>query len=241
MITLNVNIDHVATLRNARGGFEPSPLEAAIIAEKAGANGIVLHLREDRRHIKDNDVLEISMNTKIKLDLEMSIAPDIVDFALKLMPPLITLVPEKRAELTTEGGLDVVKYFDEIFSITKEMKLRNTEVSLFVEPNYHQIKASKDLGADMVEIHTGTYANLTNSNDFETELLVIEHAIKYANSLGLKVAAGHGLNYSNTQAIAKLKGINELSIGHSIISRSVFVGLENAIKEMITLIKSNEN
>lgn len=241
MITLNVNIDHIATLRNARGGFEPSPLEAALKAERAGANGIVLHLREDRRHIKDNDVIEISKNINVKLDLEMSLTPDIVNFALNLMPQLVTLVPEKRIELTTEGGLNVIQYFDKLYKITKEFKLRNTEVSLFIEPNEEQIKASKEIGASMVEIHTGNYANLTNQIEIELELSKIENAINYANSIGLKVAAGHGLNYTNTQAICKYKGINELSIGHSIISRSLFVGLENAIKEMLNIIESNEN
>lgn len=234
---LNVNIDHIATVRNARGGNDPDPVEAALIAQNAGADGIVCHLREDRRHIKDDDVIRMKEKLSCKLDLEMALADDIIELALNIKPDLVTLVPEKREELTTEGGLDVFKISDKLIDLTNQMHENRILVSLFVEPDFKVIEKSKEIGVDLVEIHTGPYANNYTINP-ENFLNQIIDSAKFAKSLGLRVAAGHGLNYSNTHLIASIKEIDELSIGHAIISYSLFHGIEKATKDMIRIIKN---
>ncbi|MEI7640663.1 MAG: pyridoxine 5'-phosphate synthase [bacterium] len=237
MAKLCVNIDHIATIREARGGIEPEPLHAAAIVERSGAIGITIHLREDRRHINDADVDKLKKVVKTKLNLEMSINAGIVKKALKVCPNEATLVPEKRQELTTEGGLDVVKFKAEIARITKKLKAGGTEVSLFINPDFKQIRASREVGADFIEIHTGHYANAKGKKEIKAEFERIKKAAYFAHSIGLKVNAGHGLNYVNVDKIAGIKIIQDLNIGHSIISRAVFVGLEKAVKEMVELIK----
>ncbi len=236
---LNVNIDHVATLRNARGGTEPDVLEAALISEAAGAKGIVCHLREDRRHIKDADVYNLKNNISTRLDLEMAMYDDIIALALDVVPDLVTIVPEGRQELTTEGGLDVIAIQHELITLCKKMHDKGIEVSLFIEPDKTQVEIAKSVGADMVELHTGTYANLTETSRQNGELIRINEATLFADSIGLKVAAGHGLNLDNTANIAKIKQIHELSIGHSIISNSIKYGLEATVKKFISIIESN--
>lgn len=238
MIELNVNVDHVATIRNAREGFDPDPTKAAIDAEKAGAHGIVCHPREDRRHIKDDDVRKIKDAISIKFDLEMALSDDIIKLALEVKPDLVTFVPEKREELTTEGGLDVFKFSEKIKNTNKLMHDNGIQVSLFVEPDIDAINKSKELGADLVELHTGHYANSTNSEEHAMYLKKIQVASDHASSIGLRVAAGHGLNFQNTQDIAKIKSINELSIGHSLISESIFYGLGTVTKRMLDLIQN---
>ena len=234
---LNVNIDHVATLRNARGGDEPNVLEAALIAEKAGAKGIVCHLREDRRHIKDRDVYDLKENVK-RLDLEMAMYDDIIELALDVKPELVTIVPEGRQELTTEGGLDVLSNQHSLMILCDKMHNKGIEVSLFIEPDKTQVEIAKKVGADMVELHTGNYANLEEKNRRNGELLRINEATLFAESIGLKIAAGHGLNLENTSDIAKIRQINELSIGHSIISNSIKYGLEETVKKFLDIINS---
>ncbi|HOQ48451.1 MAG TPA: pyridoxine 5'-phosphate synthase [Candidatus Kapabacteria bacterium] len=239
MIRLNVNIDHIATIRNARGGNEPDPVVAASFAELAGASGIVCHLREDRRHINDRDLRLLREIVQTKLDLEMAANEEIIQIALQTRPELVTIVPEKRQELTTEGGLDVFSQKEKLTSLCERMHERGIEVSLFVEPEEKQITAAKEVGADMVELHTGTYANARTAERFKFELNRIINAAAFAGNLDLKVAAGHGLNYYNTKHICFIYEIEELSIGHSIISRAAFVGIERAVKEMIELINNS--
>lgn len=234
---LCINVDHVATLRQARGEFEPDPVTAALICELAGADGIVCHLREDRRHINDRDVYLLRELVKTKLDLEMSMDPQIVSIACKVRPDLATLVPERRQELTTEGGLDVVKYFDRVVDVVKELHSNKIEVSLFVDPVKEQIEAAAEANADMIEIHTGFYANTISEEEALEELEKIREAAKFGKSLNLGVNAGHGLNYLNIIPFREIKEIDEVSIGHSIIARAVFVGLENAVREMVRLVK----
>jgi pyridoxine 5-phosphate synthase len=236
MISLNVNIDHVATVRQARGGSEPDPVTAALKAELAGASGIVAHLREDRRHIQDRDVYLLRQVIQTKLDLEMAAVDEIINIALDLKPDLVTIVPEKRMELTTEGGLNVVSNFNNLKKLCDKMHNKDIEVSFFVEPTEEQIEASFKAGADMVEIHTGTYANLKSKKEIENELNRIQAAIEFAYDSGLKIAAGHGLNYENLRPLCLLPQFNEFSIGHSIISRAIFVGIERAVWEMIEAI-----
>lgn len=234
---LCVNIDHVATLRQARGEFEPDPITAALICELAGADGIVCHLREDRRHINDRDVYLLREVVKTKLDLEMSMDPQIVSIACKVKPDLATLVPERRQELTTEGGLDVVKYFSRVEEVVKELQAHKIEVSLFVDPVKEQIEAAAEVGADLIEIHTGFYANTISEEEAKEELEKIREVAKLGKKLNLGVNAGHGLNYLNIIPFREIKEIDEVSIGHAIISKAVFVGLENAVREMIRLVK----
>lgn len=234
---LCVNIDHVATLRQARGEFEPDPITAALICELAGADGIVCHLREDRRHINDRDVYLLREVVKTKLDLEMSMDPQIVSIACKVKPDLATLVPERRQELTTEGGLDVVKYFSRVEEVVKELQANKIEVSLFVDPLKEQIEAAAEVGADLIEIHTGFYANTISEEEAKEELEKIREVAKLGKKLNLGVNAGHGLNYLNIIPFREIKEIDEVSIGHAIISKAVFVGLENAVREMIRLVK----
>ena len=235
-MTLNINVDHIATIRQARGGNEPDPVAGAIIAELAGANGIVCHLREDRRHINDRDLRILREVVKTKLDLEMAANEEIIKIALNTLPDLVTIVPEKRQELTTEGGLNVVENIEKLKSLSDRMHSKNIEVSLFVEPDEEQIEASIVAGADMVEFHTGIYANAKNHTEIEIEFKRIKNAVYYASNSGLKIAAGHGLNYHNIKPLCKLSEINEFSIGHSIISKAVLVGLESAVKEMLDVI-----
>ncbi len=237
MAKLCVNIDHVATLRQARGEKFPSVIDAAKIVEKSGCAGVTVHLREDRRHIQDEDVINLKKILKTKLNLEMSINKDIVNFALKIIPDEVTLVPEKRQELTTEGGLDVIKYKKRLKKIIKDLHKKGIVVSLFINPDFKQIDAAKKVGADFIEIHTGHYAEAKNKTNFEKEFKKIKNAAIYAKETGLGVNAGHGLNYDNVKEIAGIKEIEDLNIGFSIIARAVFIGLENAIKEMLKLIR----
>ncbi len=240
MITLNVNIDHVATVRQSRGGIEPDPVTAALIAELAGASAIVCHLREDRRHIQDRDARLIRECIQTKMDLEMATSEEIIKIALELKPDLVTIVPEKRQELTTEGGLDLNANFDKNRNVCERMHERGIEVSFFIEPIYEQIDAAVLCGADMVELHTGTYANLTVLDEIQAELKKLQEAAIYAKQSDLKVAAGHGLNYQNIKPMCCFKEIDEFSIGHSIISRSIFSGLDKAVRDMIDLINTHK-
>lgn len=233
---LAINIDHIATLRQARGGNEPDPVTAAHICELAGAEGIVCHLREDRRHVNDRDLRLLKETVKTKLDLEMAATDEIISIAIQTKPELATFVPEKREERTTEGGVDVLANKKHIAESVKKLKDNGILVSLFVEPDRSQIEASKDVGADMIEIHTGNYANARSEKLLHEHLVGIQTAAKLGKSLGLEVNAGHGLNYVNTAPIAAIKEIDELSIGHAIISHAVFVGLTQAVKEMIRIV-----
>lgn len=228
---LAINVDHVATLRQARGGIEPDPIEAALLCERAGAEGIVCHLREDRRHIQDRDVYALRKAIKTKLDLEMAAVDEIIQIALDVKPDFVTLVPEKRRELTTESGLDVLGEEKRLRDVIETFHQHAIPVSLFVDPVDEHIRRSKDMGADMIEIHTGEYANATGAQQ-ERELERIKAAALLASSLGLRVHAGHGLNYVNIFPIAAIREIDELSIGHSIISRAIFVGIEEAVRSM---------
>ena len=240
MSKLGVNIDHIATVRQARKTFEPDPVKAVHLCEIAGADSIVSHLREDRRHINDRDVSLIRKIVNIRFNLEMSIAAEIVDIALKLVPDQVSLVPEKREEVTTEGGLDVVLKRNELKKIVQRFKDKGIIVNLFIDPEISQIDASLEVEADAVELHTGSYANATNQSTMEDEFKEIVNATDYARKHGLIVHAGHGLTYFNVKKIAGIKNIEELNIGHTIISRAVFVGLERAVKDMIGLIKVQE-
>ena len=239
MKTLNVNIDHVATIREARGGKEPDPVTAALLAELAGASGIVCHLREDRRHIHDRDVRILRDVIQTKLDLEMAANEEIINIALDIKPDLVTIVPEGRMELTTEGGLDVAANTDFFKSLTSRMHNKGIEVSFFVEPEQKQIEASLRAGADMVELHTGTYANATDKDSITKELYKIKSASVQAHNAGLKVASGHGINYINIKPLCLIPEIIEFSIGHSLISRAIHVGIERATREMIEVINTS--
>ena len=234
---LGVNIDHVATLRNARGGVEPSVVKAAEIAENNGATSITTHLREDRRHIKDNDVYTLIKTLKTRLNLEMAMADDIQKIALEIKPHSICLVPEKRQEITTEGGLDVAGQLDRVTEFIKPLLDAGIIVSLFIDPDENQVKASAKTGAQFIEMHTGTYSEAFGTEKEEQEFLNLKNAAKLAQSLGLKVNAGHGLNYENVKRMHEIPGLVELNIGHSIISRAVFTGLGEAVKTMHDLIK----
>lgn len=232
MIELGVNIDHVATLRQARKATYPDPIEAALIAEAAGADAITLHLREDRRHIQDQDVAILRERLTTRMNLESAVTDEMIAIALKIKPHDICLVPERREELTTEGGLDVIKYFDQIKRVCHRLADANIQVSLFINANEYQIDAAARAGAPVIEIHTGSYADATTPELQKTYFTEIERAVKQGISLGLKVNAGHGLHYSNVQSIAAIAAISELNIGHAIVARSIFVGFEQAVKEM---------
>lgn len=234
---LTINIDHVATLRNARGGDGPDPVLAARVAEKAGAAGIVCHLREDRRHIRDDDVRRLRDSVRTKLDLEMAATEGIITVARKVRPDLATLVPEHRLELTTEGGLDVARYLSRIRRAVERLHDRGIAVSLFVDPVRKQIDACRDAGSDMIEIHTGEYADALTAVRRKRCLAIVKRAAAYARSLGLGVNAGHGLNYGNIRSVAAIGDIEEVSIGHAVIARALDVGLEKAVREMRLLIK----
>ena len=235
MPKLGVNIDHIATLRQARGGKDPDPVEGARLCERSGAHSIVAHLREDRRHINDHDIKRLRKTVRTRLNLEMSIDPKIVRIACGVRPDQATLVPEKRKELTTEGGLDVMKYFSRIKKTVAQLHKRKIVVSLFIDPEENQIRRARETGAEAIEIHTGAYANASTKSKARRELQKIRAAVKFGNALGFVVHAGHGLNYHNTRAIAAIRGISELNIGHAIISRSVLSGLEKAVREMVAI------
>ena len=237
MPKLGVNVDHVATLRQARGVTFPDPVKAASICERAGADSIICHLRQDRRHIQDKDVYTLRKTVKTKFNLEMSTIEEIVKIALKVKPDEATLVPEKRRELTTEGGLDVVKNRIKVARAVERLLKKGIFVSLFIDADKRQIEASKEVGAPFIEIHTGTYAEAKDSRKKRVELNKIKEATRYAGVLGLKVNAGHGLDYTNVKDIAKIPNMEELNIGFSIISRAVFAGLDKAVREMKRLIK----
>ena len=236
---LGINIDHVATIRNARGGVHPDPVKAAKIAANAGADGITAHLREDRRHISDKDIKNLKKSIELPLNLEIAPTEEMLNIALEARPERVCLVPEKRLEITTEGGLEIVKLKDKnkyiIQNIIKECNNYNIDVSLFIDPNINQIISAIDLGANIIELHTGEYCN--SSNPIE-ELIRIEKAAEFANNNNIEVHAGHGLNFNNVIDIAKIKYIKELNIGHFIIGESIFMGLESAVKKMKNIIVS---
>lgn len=233
---LGVNVDHVATIRQARKGIDPDPVMAAALAILGGADGITVHLREDRRHIQDRDVKLLREFVAVELNLEMAATKEMIGIASQLKPDLVTFVPEKRQELTTEGGLDVKSQKKGIGEAIKKIQDKGIPVSLFINPDFEDITVSKQIKADMVEIHTGMYANTKGKRQHE-ELIRIMNAVRYTLDIGLTVNAGHGLNYFNVQKIASLQGIRGLYIGHSIISRAVLVGMERAIREMKELMK----
>lgn len=235
-VKLGLNIDHVATLRQARGGREPDVIRAALEGIKGGADGITAHLREDRRHIQDRDVFELKRVISVPLNLEMSIEKEIVKIASKLAPAKACLVPERRQELTTEGGLDVISGKNKIKQSVARLQNQGVEVSLFIDPIPKQIEAASETNTDFIELHTGSYANSTGASR-KRELDRLLRACQFAHSLGLRINAGHGLNYDNVKPIARLPYMVELNIGHSIISRSVFVGLRKAVEEMCDLIR----
>ena len=237
MKRLSINVDHVATLRQARRGVEPDPVYAAVLAELAGADGIIVHLREDRRHIQDRDLEELRKIVKTRLNLEMANAQEIIRIALYTKPDLVTLVPERREELTTEGGLEVNLNQEATASSIRMFHEGEIPVSLFINPDLDQVKAAQRVGADCVEIHTGLYSEARDPKSIDRELSRIINAVKLAGKLGLKVNAGHGLDYQNVKAIAAIEEIEELSIGHSVISRAVLVGIERAVREMRELIQ----
>ena len=237
MPTLGLNIDHIATIRQARRCSEPDPIAAAVIAELAGADGITVHLREDRRHIQERDVRLLRQVVQTHLNLEMAATPEMVAIALDVKPNYITLVPERRSELTTEGGLNVKVQGDRLSKFVNQLQGAGIPVSLFVDADVEQIKSAARTGAKFVELHTGTYANAKNEEALKRELEVLAKGGALAIELGLRLNAGHGLTYWNTRAVAQIAGMEELNIGHSIISRAVLVGLEKAIHEMKALIK----
>ena len=239
MVRLGVNIDHIATLRNARGEGFPNVVEAACVAETHGADLITVHLREDRRHIKDQDVVDLRQNIKTQLNFEMAVTSEMLDFALQIKPDFVCLVPERRQELTTEGGLNVLANFDKIHEVVTTLQANNILVSIFIDPNLEQIQAASATGAHAIEIHTGKYAQSKNSYVHNTDYYIIKEMSEYAHELNLIVNAGHGLNYHNVQAIAKLPHINDLNIGFAIIAQSVFIGLPKAIHTMKKLLLSS--
>ncbi|GIX40850.1 MAG: pyridoxine 5'-phosphate synthase [Leptospiraceae bacterium] len=241
MRSLSVNLDHIATIREARKTNYPSITTAAGICEVAGADGITLHLREDRRHIKDRDLEIIREITLLPLTLEMAPTDEMLEIALKNKPDAVTLVPERRMEITTEGGLDLTKNQDKIKFIIDSLKKNHIKVCLFLEPIKEQIQIAKELNADAVEIHTGRYANLFdrfNPSKYEEELNRIKESAVFGKNIGLQMNAGHGIHYHNVRPLAKIEELSEFSIGHSIVSRSIFVGLERAIREMAELIRN---
>jgi pyridoxine 5-phosphate synthase len=234
---LGVNVDHIATLRQARGGNVPDPIIAAQVCEQAGCQSIVCHLREDRRHINDTDLCNLRKIVKTKLNLEMSCAKEIVGIALNTKPQQATLVPERRKEITTEGGLDVLLHEKVISRVVKRLNSIGISVSLFIDPEQPQIEVAKKIGVQSIELHTGKYANASNVTERNLQLQKLKQSARFARSLGLNVFAGHGLNYENVKEIVKIKDIEELNIGHAIVAHAVFFGLENAVKKMLALIK----
>ncbi len=232
MLSLGVNIDHIATIRQARRTVEPDPVAAAVIAELAGADGITVHLREDRRHIQDRDVRLLRQTVRTHLNLEMAATEEMVAIALEIRPDYVTLVPERREEITTEGGLDVAGQMDRLGKVVSQLQGSGIPVSLFVDPDPTQIAAAAQVGSRWVELHTGRYAQASSPQEQEAELDHLKRACSQAIDLGLRVNAGHGLTYWNVGPVARIPGIEELNIGHSIISRAVLVGLDRAVREM---------
>lgn len=235
-VLLGVNVDHVATLRQARGTRYPDPVQAALDAEEAGADGITVHLREDRRHIQERDVRLIKETMNTRLNLEMAVLDEMIAFACEIKPDYCCLVPEKREELTTEGGLDIVSQFERVKAACETLARNDIAVSLFIDPEQDQLKAAAEAGAPIVEIHTGCYAEADSPARIKEEYDRIATAVAYGQSLGLIVNAGHGLHYQNVEPIAALPGMNELNIGHSIIARAVFTGLKEAVREMKSIL-----
>tara|TARA_B100000287_G_scaffold295203_1_gene278506 strand:+ start:130 stop:873 length:744 start_codon:yes stop_codon:yes gene_type:complete len=236
-VLLGVNIDHVATLRQARGTRYPDPVQAAFVAEEAGADGITIHPREDRRHIQTRDVYVLAETLTTRMNLEMAVTDAMLELAEEIAPPAACFVPEKREELTTEGGLDVAGQEEHIRAAVQRLQKLGTEVSLFIDPDEKQIDATVRTGAPVIELHTGRYADAENEEEQLAELKRIQHAAAYAQQQGLIVNAGHGLNYHNVEAIAVIPGMNELNIGHAIIARAVFSGLKDAVAEMRDLLE----
>lgn len=234
---LGVNVDHVATIRQQRGTHYPDPVMAAQLAELGGADGIIVHLREDRRHIQERDLRILRETIKTRLNLEMAATSEMLEIATSVRPDVSTLVPERREELTTEGGLDVYSLSDQLKGIISGLKETGIAVSLFIDPDTDQIKASHRLGADIVEIHTGRYADAQGEAQRLKELQRIVDAVKFGNKIGIMISAGHGLNYHNIKEIASIEGIEEFNIGHSIVSRAVMVGMTKAVQDMLTLIR----
>lgn len=237
MVKLGVNIDHVATLREARKTYMPDPVLAARVCEVAGCDSIVAHLREDRRHISDKDVAALRRSVTTRFNLEMSVAPEIVSIACGLRPDQATLVPEKRREITTEGGLDVRRSLGRVKTVVSRLAGQGIAASLFIDPSRDQIRASAATGARIIELHTGEYANAASPVARRRELSHLKRATAYALSLGLEVNAGHGLDYENVRDVARIAGIHELNIGHAIVSRAIFVGIGAAVAEMLELIR----
>ena len=238
-IRLGVNIDHVATLRNARGEIYPSPLRAALLAEKNGADSVTIHLREDRRHINELDLKKIKSKLKIPLNLEIAATKEMLRIALKSKPPFICIVPEKRKEITTEGGLNLNYNQNFLKKIITKLKENNSRVSLFIEPSLKDISHSKKLKVDCIEIHTGKLCNLINNKkNYNKELARIEKAVKFGNQLGLEVHAGHGLTFHSAKILSKIKNIQEFNIGHFLIGEAIFIGLSNSIKLFKKILKS---
>jgi len=233
-LELGINIDHIATLRNARGTVYPDPLKAARLAEEAGADLITLHLREDRRHIKDADLIALRPLIKTRMNLECAITKEMLDIACQIRPQDVCLVPEKRQEITTEGGLDVIGHFEAVKAATTQLKNAGIRVSLFIDPEEKQIKAAQDCGASVIELHTGRYADVAGQEQL-AELDRIKRAAHYGDSIGLRVNAGHGLNESNVLSIAAIKELSELNIGHAIVAEAVFKGWQKAITDMKSL------
>ena len=237
---LGVNIDHVGTVRNARGELEPSVIQAAKLCLEAGADGITAHLREDRRHIMDYDVFALKNELNCKLNLEMAATYEMQKIALDLMPHSCCIVPEKREELTTEGGLDVYSQHDKIAKFIEPLVNAGIHVSLFIDPSKEQVSVASDIGAEFIELHTGAYSRAFGKPDREEiEFKKLKQAAALGHLLGLKVNAGHGLNYQNVHRMHEIESLHELNIGHSIISRAIFVGLDSAVKEMLSLVKKN--
>jgi pyridoxine 5-phosphate synthase len=241
MIHLGVNIDHIATLRNARGGKEPSVIQAAAAAAQGGADSITVHLREDRRHILDEDVKLLDQLMDVPLNLEMSLDEEIVEFALELCPPQVTLVPEKRQEMTTESGLDVIRYHKQINQVSERFREKGVRVSLFVDPDVLQLQACLKTTSRTVELHTGDFANASSPRDKIKEIHRLEKASLWCLENDVQLHAGHGLNYHNTSDLLHLPQLRELNIGHSIVSRAVFSGLEKAVSDMRQLLNTSEH
>jgi len=237
MPDLGVNIDHVATVRQARRGLEPDPVRAAVMAELGGADQITVHLREDRRHIQDRDVELLLQTVQTRINLEMALVDEIVEIALKLHPTCACLVPERREEVTTEGGLDVIRSLDRVKDVAGRLAKAGIMVSLFIDPDLPQIEAAAKSGAPFIEMHTGTYANARTEEEVAEKLGELQRAATEAQRLGLRVNAGHGLNYWNVVPVARIPGLVELNIGHSIVSRALFTGLTEAVREMKRLIR----
>jgi pyridoxine 5-phosphate synthase len=238
MPRLGVNIDHVATIRQARGGREPDPVWAAALAELAGADGITVHLREDRRHIQDRDLRVLRETTRTRLNLEAAVAPEIVKIAIEVRPDQVTFVPERREELTTEGGLDVLRNKDRVAAAIAQCRGAGLSISLFIDPDPAQVEASAELGAQAVELHTGRYADAPEGNARALEFAALARAGEAAVAAGMALHAGHGLNYQNVFDVARLPEMAELNIGHAIVSRAIFVGFDRAVREMKSCIEA---